>query len=287
MTALAPSIPPPGPGERDTLVAGVRWRSREVEGTGSPDPTIVFVHGHLASSASWKEVLGAIVPGRQAIAVDLPGFGFSDRPWPFDYTAAGEAEALLAFLDARGVGRIVLVGNSLGGATALWLAAEHPERVVALVLVAPATASSTIPWPVHVLRVPLLGELALALSTRRSVAFGLRHKIYARASLVTDERIDDAWLPLTIPGTRRAALEAIRESPGRYAGLERRVHSPTLVVWGREDRLLRAEQAERVAGKIPGARLTTLPNAGHLPQREAPGAFAEVVRSFLNGLAPP
>jgi pimeloyl-ACP methyl ester carboxylesterase len=275
-------IPPPGPGERDTLVDGVRWRSREAEGTGSRGPTLLFVHGHLASSASWKEVLGAVAPGRQAIAVDLPGFGFSDRPWPFDYTAAGEAAALLAFLDARGIGRVVLVGNSLGGTTAMWLAADHPERVAALVLVAPATASSTIPWPVRILRVPPMGELALTLSTRRSVAFGLRHKIYARSSRVTDERIDDAWLPLTIAGTRRAALAAVREDPQRYAGLEARVRAPTLLVWGREDRLLPVREAERLYTRMPGSRLVILPDAGHLPQREVPREFSDAVASFLD-----
>ena len=99
------------------------------------------------------------------------------------------------------------------------LAAESPDRVAALVLVAPATPSAKIPWPVRALRTPALGEAALALSTRRSVAFGLRHRLYARASRVTEDAIDDAWLPLTIPGTRRAALAAIRSDPRRYAGL--------------------------------------------------------------------
>jgi pimeloyl-ACP methyl ester carboxylesterase len=272
-------IPPLGSGERDTVVNGVRWRSREIE--GRDDPTVVFVHGHLAASASWKEVLGTVAPGRQAIAVDLPGFGYSDRPWPFDYTVAGEAAAVLGFLDARGIGRFVLIGNSLGGTTAMWLAAEHPERVAALVLVAPATASSTIPWPVHILRAPLLGELALGLSTRRSVAFGLRHKIYARAENVAEERVDDAWLPLTIPGTRRAALAAIRADPRRYAGLETRVRVPTLIVWGREDRLLPVRHAEALAARMPGARLVILSDAGHLPQREVPREFSEAVVSFL------
>ena len=65
--------------------------------------------------------------GRAAIAVDLPGFGQSDRPWPFDYTVAGQAAALLAYLDARGIGRVVLVGNSLGGAAAMVFAAQHPS----------------------------------------------------------------------------------------------------------------------------------------------------------------
>jgi 4,5:9,10-diseco-3-hydroxy-5,9,17-trioxoandrosta-1(10),2-diene-4-oate hydrolase len=274
-------LSPPGPGERDTLVDGLRWRSREVEGAGD---AVVFVHGLLASSASWAEVLAPASAGRPAIAVDLPGFGASVRPWPFDYTVAGEADALLGFLDARGLSRVALVGNSLGGSTVMALAARHPDRVSSLVLVAPATSRARIPWPVRVLRMPVAGELALALSTRFSVAYGLRHRIYARASNVTEDRIDDAWLPLTIPGTRRAALAAIRSDPGRYVDLEASIRAPTLIVWGCDDHLLRVREAERLHERMPGSRLAILPDAGHLPQREAPRAFSDAVSDFLSSV---
>jgi pimeloyl-ACP methyl ester carboxylesterase len=272
-------IPPPSPGERDTIVHGVRWRSREADGRGSE--TVVFVHGLLASSATWKEVLAPASAGRPAIAVDLPGFGCSDRPWPFDYTVAGEAAALLAFLDARRIERLVLVGNSLGGSIAMVLAAERPERVTAIVLVAPATSDARIPWTLRALRTPLVGEVALALATRPFVAFGLRHRLFARASRVTEDAIDDAWFPMTIPGTRRGALALVRSDPRRYVGLEKRVRAPTLVIWGQEDRLLPIREAERVASRIAGSRVVTLPEAGHLPQREVPAAFSGATAKFL------
>jgi pimeloyl-ACP methyl ester carboxylesterase len=261
----------------------VRWRSREAPGSGSGDP-LLFVHGHLASSASWQHVLASAGGGRPGIAVDVPGFGASDRPWPYDYTVSGEASSLEAFLDARGIRRAVLVGNSLGGAAVMLLAARRPERVAALVLVAGASASTPVPWPAAVLRTPVLGELALALSTRKTVAIGLRRKIYARASSVTPDAIDDAWRPLTIPGTRRAALAAIRTDPRRFAGVESKVEAPTLVVWGEEDRMIPAAEAPRLAARIRGARVALIPGAGHLPQREQPERFSADVRKFLENL---
>lgn len=245
----------------------------------------VYVHGVLASSATWKEVLAPASGGRPAIAVDLPGFGCSDRPRPFDYTVGGQAAALLEFLDFRKIGRVVLVGNSLGGSVAMLIAAEHPERVEALVLVAPATPEFEIPLQFRALRARVLGEIAMALANRPFVAFGLRHRLYARADRVTKEAIEDAWFPMTIPGTRRAALAAIRSDPARYSGLEKRIRTPTLIVWGAEDRLLSSRGADNVSSRIPQSRVVILPEAGHLPQREAPRAFSSAVAGFLGELA--
>jgi pimeloyl-ACP methyl ester carboxylesterase len=259
----------------------VRWRSRETPGWGDP---VVFVHGLLASSATWEDALEPASAGRPGIAVDLPGFGCSDRPWPFDYSLDGEAHGLVDFLDARSIARAVLVGNSLGGAAAMRVAADHPGRVSALVLVDAASSEAPIVWPIRLMRTPRLGELSLSLATRPLVAYGLRRWLFAGAGRVRDHAIDDAWFPLTIPGTRRAALAAIRSDPGRYVGLEDRIRVPTLVVWGGKDRLIPVSEGERLARRIDGSRLVVLPDAGHLPQREQPGAFAGAVADFVSRL---
>lgn len=242
---------------------------------------MVFVHGLLASSATWQEVLVPASAGRPAIAVDLPGFGCSDRPWPSDYSVDGTARALLTYLDARGISRAALVGNSLGGAIAMLIAAENPERVTHLVLAAPATAEARIKWPVGMLRARRLGEAALATARRPFVAYGLRHWLFADGARVTDHAIDDAWLPLTVPGTRRAALAAIRSDRSRFHGLEERIRVRTLIVWGARDRLLSVGDGSRLAARIAGSRLVVLPDAGHLPQREQPVAFSRAVAPFL------
>lgn len=272
------AIVPPGPGERDTIVSGVRWRSREVEGRGDP---VLFVHGLLASSATWQAVLAPAAAGRPAIAIDLPGFGFSDRPWPHDYSVAGESRDLAAYLEARGIARASIVGNSLGGAASMALASGRPDLVASLVLVDPATPEATIPWMIRALRTRGVGEAALATAVRPVVAYGLRHRLYANGRRVTDDVIDDAWRPLGIPGTRRAALAAIRSNPRDYVGIEAGIRAPTLIVWGAGDRLLRQREGERLASRIAGARLEVIPDAGHLPQREQSEEFVAVVARFL------
>jgi pimeloyl-ACP methyl ester carboxylesterase len=158
------AIPPPAvAGEKDFRVDGVQWRSRELPGSGIP---VVFVHGLLSTSASWRESLSAAAAGHPAVAVDLPGSGYSDRPWPHDYTVAGQAQALLRYLDARKFDRVVLVGNSLGGAVCEIVAAAQPQRVAALVLVGAASPVSRIPWNFQLLRIPGIGELEMELLIR-------------------------------------------------------------------------------------------------------------------------
>jgi pimeloyl-ACP methyl ester carboxylesterase len=278
----AAAIPPPVSGEKDTLVAGVRWRSREV--AGDSNPPVVFVHGLLSSSKTWKKVLLASSSGHRGIAVDLPGAGFSDRPWPYDYSAPSQALALLDFLDTRKIDRAVLVGNSLGGGVSLIAAAARPERVAGLVLVGAAFPGMTIPWSFRTLRTPGLGELQIEFLVRPVVEFGLRQRLYARAERVTEETVSDWWDPIPVPGTRRAALGFVRSRTAGYEGLLPKIRVPTLIVWGKEDRLLPASDGMRLASEMPGARLVILPDCGHLPQEEMPEAFSSVVAEFVKQL---
>jgi pimeloyl-ACP methyl ester carboxylesterase len=275
-------IPPPAAGEKDTLVRGIRWRSREVGGDIAPP--VIFVHGLLSSSKTWKKVLASSASGHTAIAVDLPGEGFSDRPWPYDYSAPSQALALLDFLDARKIDRAVLVGNSLGAGVSLIAAAARPERVAGLVLVDAAFPGMTIPWSFRTLRTPALGELQIEFLVRPVVEFGLRHRLYARAGNVTEETVSDWWDPIPVPGTRRAALGFVRSRTAGYEGLLPKIRVPTLIVWGKEDRLLPDSDGMRLASEMPGARLVILPDCGHLPQEEAPTAFSSIVAEFVKNL---
>lgn len=283
VTEAAPAIPAPGPGERDTVVDGVRWRSREALGTPGRVP-VVYVHGFLSSSSTWKRVLTPASAGRDGIAVDLPGAGFSDRPWPWDYTVFGQARHLLRYLDARGWRRVVLVGNSLGGAVCEAVAVARPERVAGLVLVDAASPRMRVPLGFRLLRTPVVGDLQLELLVRPVMGYTLRHRLYARPERVTEETVDDWWRPVPVPGTRRAAIEGVRTSFRGTEGLVEKIRLPTLVVWGMEDALLPAAQGLDLAAAIAGARYVALPDAGHLPQEEVPGEFSSAVAAFLRGL---
>jgi len=266
------------------VVDGVRWRSRETGATrpGGTAISVVFVHGFLSSSSTWKRALAAASAGRPAIAVDLPGAGFSDRPWPYDYTAYGQAAHLLRYLEARGIRRAVLVGNSLGGAVCEVAAAARPELVAGLVLVDAAGPATHIPLGFQLLRTPVVGEVQIELAVRPAIAYALKYRLYARPERVSEETVDDWWRPVTVPGTRRAAIHGIRTSRSGAEELLVRITAPTLVLWGADDSLMPAADGLGLASSIHGARFLTIPDAGHLPQEEVPEAFARAVASFVS-----
>src|SRR5262249_52679771 len=182
--------------------------------------------------------------------------------------------ALLAYLDARGFGKVALVGNSLGGAVCLIAAAARPTRVAALVLVGAASPISRIPWNFQLLRAPVIGEIEMELLIRPVPGTALRFRLFARPERVTREMVDEDWIPIRVPGTRRAALAAIRSSSRGFEGILSRIRVPTLVLWGKEDKILPTEEGLRLAIEIPGARLVVLPDTAHIPQQETPEPFS-------------
>lgn len=286
LTERPTDIPPPAAQERDTVVDGVRWRSRERPAAPGSEalPPVVYVHGFLSSSSTWKQVIGRSEAGREAIAVDLPGSGFSDRPWPFDYTVFGQAQHLLRFLDARGWPRVVLVGNSLGGAVCEAVAVARPQRVAGLVLVDAASPLMRIPVGFRLLRIPVLGDLQIELLVRPVMAYALRRRLYANPARVNERTVDDWWMPIPVPGTRRAALASVRTRLAGSEGLLEKIRVPTLVLWGKEDALLDASEGLAIASRIPSARFVALPSAGHLPQEEVPAEFTREVAAFIERL---
>ena len=124
----------PWPG-REITAGGVTLHVRETR--GATDRDAVYVHGLSGSGTNWTDLAGLLAPRATGLAVDLPGFGFTRPPAAPDYTPAGHADALLSFLDGRGR-PVHLLGNSLGGAIAIMVAARRPELVRSLTLVSPA-----------------------------------------------------------------------------------------------------------------------------------------------------
>ena len=122
----------------------------------------------------------------------------------------------------------------------------------------------------------------MELLIRPVMEFALRHRLFARGERVTQEEVDDDWRSVRVPGTRRAALAAVRSSSRGYEDSVSRIRVPTLVLWGKQDRILPPEEGFRLATEIPLARLVVLPDTGHIPQEETPEEFSRAVGQFLD-----
>lgn len=242
---------------------------------------VVFVHGVAATLDWFADVSTRVAAARRSVAIDLIGFGKSDKP-QLDDAIPFYVELLEKIFKELGVDRVTLVGHSMGGMVAALFALERPQMVDRLVLVAPAGVRP-VP-PEH--RAEILDHWSRARLTSMDEA-EWRGWFAAMVHKWTDE-MEDVWrLQCELAkGVRfrewAAAAESAVESVLRHPIGERfrDIAAPTLVVWGAEDRAVPYEHAEELAAMIPGARLATIGSCGHYPMLERPEAFAQEVTRF-------
>jgi pimeloyl-ACP methyl ester carboxylesterase len=294
---------PPWPG-REVTAGGVTLHVRQTPGQATGSAEAVYVHGLSGSATNWTDLAALLATRAAGLAVDLPGFGLSPPLQPRRYTPAANVEALRRFLAAQG-GPVHLLGNSLGGAVALILAARHPELVRTLTLVSPAMPDLR-PDPrrlsdprLALALVPGLGRrtrLRLAAVSPRLRAEQVVRLCFGDPSRAPEHRLVEATAEIVARGRLEWAGEAFTAATlGMFAGwlrpgaaslwaLTRRVTVPTLVVWGDQDRLVAPRHAARTVRALPRGRLLMLPGVGHVAQIEAPEAVACAVAGMWDAV---
>lgn len=286
---LEGTVPPEQLADPDSRFIEVNGIIVHYKSAGSGRPAFFLLHGFAASTFSWREVMKPMAEWGTVVAFDRPGFGLTGRPlrWdgPSPYSPEAQADLTAKLMDALGIERAILVGNSAGGTIALLTALTYPERVEALVLVSPAIyVGSGVPgWMRPLLNTPQMRHLGplLARSVRNWGVDFARSAWHDPAKL-TPEIWEGYIKPLRVENWDRALWEIIRAS--HPLGLEKRlgeVQVPVLVITGDDDRIVPTEQSIRLAREIPGAHLVVIPECGHVPQEECPGPFLEAVEAFL------
>jgi pimeloyl-ACP methyl ester carboxylesterase len=254
---------------------------------GSPGPRssraepahVLLLHGQPGTARDWDGVVAALPAGVGAVAIDRPGWNGAGRAGDLAHNAA----AAIAALDRAGAERATVVGHSFGGAVAAWLAARHPERVAALVLVAPAASRAALSPVDRLLAAPVagyaLGTSLMAVSGAALAAPPARHAIGAHL------RLDDAFVQragqmLRSPRSwhafaaeQRALLRALCELEAALGSIA----APTTIVIGTEDRIVSPASARELARGLPSARLVGIAGAGHLLPFQQPARLAELI----------
>ena len=270
-------------------VDGIRVRCRD-EGDRR-HPPVVLLHGIGRSLDDWTGLYERLAPDNRVISLDLPGFGLSER-MPGRYTMESLARFVLAALDALGEHRPVdLVGNSLGGAIALKISALEPQRVRSLVLANSAGFGQEVTLALRLLAIRPLGR-HLMKDTSRKAAYRTERALFFDKRFVTEERLDHAQAVLANPGYVDVLL-AVAGHFGTFRGVRRSwrtrllrsvaaQRTPTLVVWGDEDRVLPASHLEHARRVLPHAEFHLFERCGHMPQIEREDEFETLVRDFLS-----
>jgi pimeloyl-ACP methyl ester carboxylesterase len=254
-----------------------------VEQAGAGE-AVLLVHGFGGSTYSWRHVMPTLAGSFRVVALDLSGFGWTERPRDREpYTIDGQADLVLGVADALGIDRFHLVGHSYGGGISLWIAARNAERLRSLVLV-----DSTLPAYAAERRRTFAGFRPLVSLFLRTAALrpwfirlGLERSVHDPRT-VTDEMVDEYLRRLAVEGAVDSyqGLTARTEGPVPMVDLAS-IRVPALVVWGADDPLLAAHYGEKAAWTMPDARFVSIPDCGHLPMEERPDEFLAAVVPFL------
>ncbi|MCX7856146.1 MAG: alpha/beta hydrolase [Anaerolineae bacterium] len=289
---LEGTVPPEQLADPDSRFIEVNSITVHYKTAGSGRPALMLLHGFAASTFSWREVMGPMSEWGTVVAFDRPGFGLTERPteWegPSPYSPEAQADLTVGLMDALGIERAVLVGNSAGGTTALLTALTYPERVEALVLVSPAVyvGGGAPGWVRPLLNTPQMRHLGpLLVRSIQDWGEDFGRSAWHDPTKLTPDIWEGYTKPLRAENWDRALWEVTRAS--RPLGLEKRlgeVRVPVLVVTGDDDRIVPTQQSIRLAGAIPGAQLVVIPECGHVPQEECPGPFLEAVEAFLRNI---
>jgi pimeloyl-ACP methyl ester carboxylesterase len=255
-------------------------------------PEHVFcLHGLGSNKASFFETVAELSPDYTVHAIDLPGFGSSDKPARGRYNAPWFSKAVLGYLEARGIERAHFIGNSMGGRVALEVGFDAPERVASLSLLCPALAFR------HRQLAPVIRLLRPELAVIPHMLREPLVRAQFRALFADPERLDpaaadvavDEFLSLYRSRAARVAFFAaarniyLDEPHGedgfyaRLAGLE----PPALFIWGDQDTLIPAKFSRHVAKAIPGVDQVILTNCGHVPQVELADITNRLIRDRI------
>ena len=277
---------------RTITVEGLRTRVLVEEGRGAERDPIVLIHGVGGWAENWRPVIAALAStGRRVIAIDLPGFGQSEKPRRVRYFGPDEAfypRFVIAAMDVLGIERAHIAGNSMGGAVAYMTAVTAPSRTRSLVLVAPGGLGRDVAFFLRACSLPGFGLVARLPRPRRAAREGLRTCFYDAGRITPElyaeaERYGNSSFPefvralsagVGIRGVRRSLREAWVARAPLYAG-------PALVVWGREDFVLPLRHLADVHATLPQAQVALIEHCGHMPQAERPEEFLAATLPFL------
>lgn len=275
--------------DRFVNVDGFRMRYQCQGERGTP---LILIHGFASSIVTWYRNMPDLARDHRVYAIDLKGWGLTDKPSDGDYSMLAQAHHVRAFMDALDIERAVIVGHSMGGAIAVHMAVEYPERVRGIVLIDPAGARSF----------PYLGLISRLMDVPpvRRWAWFATHYLITNEWLLTRNMPRAYYNPAHLTHEMKRALLQPYQTHGfidalialtrstRSSRLDRRAHQvacPALIIWGEQDRVVPASDGQYFLNAIRASRLALIPEAGHLPHEERATEVNRLIQEFTMSLS--
>lgn len=256
------------------------------EGEGAP---VLLLHGFGASTFTWRYIAPELVKKHRVIAVDLKGFGQSDKPFDEHYSARDQAELLTQLIEEQDLRNLTLIGHSFGGGVALMLALQEDERlkgrIAKLILLDTIAYPQEIPTFFHMLNMPVVSQIGV-----RMVPVEAQIRVALKIAYYDDSKIDDAQVaayakPLRSAAGKHAVIHTARQIvPPDIEALSERYKSiqlPTLILWCDHDRIVPLDIGLKLRRSLPKSTLRIIGACGHIPQEEQPKATLELIQGFL------
>jgi pimeloyl-ACP methyl ester carboxylesterase len=258
------------------------------EGKGPP---LLLIHGFGASTFTWRFVAPELAKDHRVIAVDLKGFGQSDKPFDGRYSVYDQAELLAQLIEDKDLRDLTLVGHSFGGGVALLLALEANQRldgrITRLVLLDSIAYPQNIPVFFRLLDVPLVSQLGV-----RMVPPLVQTRVALQIAYFDDSKIDPEEVeiyaaPLKTAAGKHAIIHSARQIvPEDIAELSERyktIELPTLILWCDHDRIVPLEVGIKLRRTLTNSTLRLVEDCGHMPQEEQPASTLALIKGFIGG----
>lgn len=275
--------------DRYINIGGIKTRYWQAGEQGS---IVLLIHGITRSVEDWQSNMADLASHHRVFALDVLGYGLTDKPTNEEYTISRLARFVLDFMNALNITKAHLVGNSMGATLALECAAHAPKRVESLVIADPAGMDRKGNlFEFRLAAVPILGEFLTKPSLSGTKMIGSK-AFFNPSAFLTDESILFSTELARLPGAQAAFLKTLR-SFSNFLGftsdfvedLHKKLPNitvPTLLIWGKQDQFVTVAHAEVLRRLIPNVTVEIWENCGHCPQIEHPKRFNETTLAFLD-----
>jgi len=256
-------------------------------GDGTP---ILLIHGFGGSTYSWRYLTESLSRKNKVIAVDLIGFGESEKPTNFSYSITDQASVLADFIIEKCLSDIILIGHSFGGAVILSMLSANENRldriIKKLILIDTPAFNQKVPSFIMLLRNRPLANLGFFIRTNRTNILAVLKKVFFNKLLISDEMVTIYAKQLESKEGRNALLKTVRQI-NRVQKLTSdfclaSINLPTLIIWGEYDKIVPISSGKRLNQQIRNSTLKIISNCGHAPHEECPEPTIKAILDFID-----